>query len=52
MKFFVDTANIDDIRDLASTGLVDGVTTTPSLIKTSGKDFIPLILATVKEAPF
>ncbi len=43
MKFFVDTADIDDIKDLASTGLLDGVTTNPSLIKKSGKDFIPLI---------
>lgn len=43
MKFFVDTANIDDIRDLAETGLLDGVTTNPSLIMKSGKDFIPLM---------
>ncbi len=43
MKFFVDTADLDDIRDLASTGLVDGVTTNPSLIAKSGKEFIPLI---------
>lgn len=43
MKFFVDTANIDDIRDLESTGLLDGVTTNPSLIAKSGKQFIPLI---------
>ena len=43
MKFFVDTANIDDIRDLAATGLLDGVTTNPSLVMKSGKDFIPLI---------
>ena len=43
MKFFVDTANIDDIRDLAETGLLDGVTTNPSLIKKSGKEFIPLV---------
>ncbi len=43
MKFFIDTADIDDIRDLASTGLLDGVTTNPSLIKKAGKDFIPLI---------
>lgn len=45
MKFFVDTGDLDDIRDLAATGLVDGVTTNPSLIKASGKDFIPLISA-------
>lgn len=43
MKFFVDTANIDDIRDLAATGLLDGVTTNPSLVAKSGKQFIPLI---------
>lgn len=43
MKFFVDTADINDIRDLASTGLLDGVTTNPSLIAKSGKQFIPLI---------
>ena len=43
MKFFVDTANIDDIRDLASTGLLDGVTTNPSLVMKAGKPFIPLI---------
>ena len=43
MKFFVDTADIDDIRDLASTGLLDGVTTNPSLVAKTGKKFIPLI---------
>lgn len=43
MKFFVDTADINEIRDLAATGLLDGVTTNPSLIMKSGKDFIPLI---------
>lgn len=43
MKFFVDTADINDIRDLASTGLLDGVTTNPSLVAKSGKNFIPLI---------
>ncbi len=43
MKFFVDTADIDEIKDLAATGLLDGVTTNPSLIAKSGKEFIPLI---------
>jgi len=38
MKFFVDTAEIDDIRALNETGLVDGVTTNPSLILKSGRD--------------
>ncbi|MEE4290035.1 MAG: fructose-6-phosphate aldolase [Erythrobacter sp.] len=40
MKFFVDTAEIDDIRELAATGLLDGVTTNPSLIAKSGRDFM------------
>ncbi|VAW20761.1 Transaldolase, partial [hydrothermal vent metagenome] len=31
MKFFVDTAEVDDIRELQATGLLDGVTTNPSL---------------------
>lgn len=43
MKFFVDTADIDEIKDLASTGMIDGVTTNPSLVAKTGKDFIPLI---------
>ena len=43
MKFFVDTADINDIKDLADTGLLDGVTTNPSLIMKAGKPFIPLI---------
>lgn len=43
MKFFVDTADLDEIKDLASTGMLDGVTTNPSLIKKAGKEFIPLI---------
>ncbi|MGF1446069.1 MAG: fructose-6-phosphate aldolase [Pikeienuella sp.] len=37
MKFFVDTADTGEIRDLAATGLVDGVTTNPSLILKSGR---------------
>ena len=40
MKFFADTAEIDDIKDLAATGLLDGVTTNPSLIAKSGRDFM------------
>ncbi|MEE3100825.1 MAG: transaldolase family protein, partial [Pseudomonadota bacterium] len=40
MKFFVDTAETADIRELAATGLVDGVTTNPSLIAKSGRDII------------
>ncbi|MEL7470387.1 MAG: fructose-6-phosphate aldolase [Pseudomonadota bacterium] len=40
MKFFVDTAEIDEITDLAATGMVDGVTTNPSLIMKSGRDIL------------
>ena len=40
MKFFVDTADTADIADLAATGLLDGVTTNPSLIAKAGRDFI------------
>jgi len=43
MKFFVDTADVAEIRDLADTGLLDGVTTNPSLIAKSGRDFIDIL---------
>ena len=43
MKFFVDTADVDDIRDLAATGLLDGVTTNPSLIAKSGRNILEVI---------
>jgi transaldolase len=43
MKFFVDTADTDEIRDLADTGLLDGVTTNPSLIAKSGRDFAEVV---------
>ncbi len=43
MKFFVDTAEIKDIKDLAATGMLDGVTTNPTLIAKSGRDFIEVI---------
>ncbi len=43
MKFFIDTAEIDDIRELALTGLVDGVTTNPSLVAKSGRDFMEVL---------
>ncbi|MGN6496116.1 MAG: fructose-6-phosphate aldolase [Tsuneonella sp.] len=40
MKFFVDTADTAEIEDLNATGLLDGVTTNPSLIAKSGRDFM------------
>jgi transaldolase len=39
MKFFVDTADIAEIKELAATGLLDGVTTNPTLVAKSGRDF-------------
>ncbi len=43
MKFFVDTADTRDIADLAQTGLLDGVTTNPSLIHKSGRKFLEVV---------
>lgn len=43
MKFFADTAEIADIRELAATGLLDGVTTNPSLVHKSGRDFLEVV---------
>ncbi len=43
MKFFVDTADLGEIRDLAATGLLDGVTTNPSLIAKAGGDMFEVI---------
>lgn len=43
MKFFVDTGDINEISKLIETGMVDGVTTNPSLVASSGKDFVSLV---------
>jgi len=43
MKFFVDTADVDEIRDLSQTGLLDGVTTNPSLVAKTGRRFLDVI---------
>ena len=45
MKFFVDTADINEIENLLSTGFIDGVTTNPSLIAKQGKDMKEIIKA-------
>jgi transaldolase len=39
MKFFIDTANVEEIREAASLGVLDGVTTNPSLVAKEGKEF-------------
>jgi transaldolase len=53
MKFFVDTADMKEIRELAATGLLDGVTTNPSLVAKSGRDFKEVIaeICSVVEGP-
>ena len=43
MKFFIDTANVDEIKDVYELGVISGVTTNPSLIAREGKDFICVI---------
>jgi transaldolase len=43
MKFFIDSADITEIRDLAATGLVDGITTNPSLVAKSGRKFLEVV---------
>lgn len=43
MKFFIDTANIEEIKEAASLGILDGVTTNPSLVSKEGKDFRELL---------
>jgi transaldolase len=43
MKFFIDTADLDEIRDLATTGLIDGATTNPSLVAKAGRKFEDII---------
>ncbi len=43
MKFFIDTANIEEIKEASSMGMVDGVTTNPSLIAKEGRDFKEII---------
>jgi transaldolase len=53
MKFFADTADTADIAALAATGLLDGVTTNPSLIAKSGRNFLEVIreIATLVTGP-
>ena len=51
MKFFIDTADLDEIRDIAATGLLDGVTTNPSLIAKTGLSFLDLVGEICKIVP-
>ncbi|HVM23672.1 MAG TPA: fructose-6-phosphate aldolase [Sphingomicrobium sp.] len=53
MKFFADTAEIAEIRELAETGLLDGVTTNPSLVHKAGRNFLDVVreIAEVVKGP-
>jgi transaldolase len=53
MKIFIDSANVDDIREAASLGIVDGVTTNPSLVAKEGRDFQEVIqeICTLVDGP-
>jgi transaldolase len=53
MKFFADTAELSEIRELAATGLLDGVTTNPSLVHKAGRDFLEVLreIAAVVSGP-
>jgi len=53
MKFFVDTADTKEIRDLAATGLLDGVTTNPSLVAKTGRKFAEVVkeICAIVEGP-
>ncbi len=48
MRFFLDTANIEEIRDAANYGLIDGVTTNPSLVAKEGRSFKDILREIVK----
>ena len=51
MKFFVDTADVAEIKELAATGLLDGVTTNPSLVAKAGRDFKTIIAEICEVVP-
>ncbi len=53
MKIFIDTANIQEIREAASLGVLDGVTTNPSLVAKEGRNFVELLkeICTIVDGP-
>ena len=53
MKFFIDTANVEEIRAASDLGIISGVTTNPSLIAREGRDFVEVIreIATIVDGP-
>lgn len=51
MKFYLDTANVDQVAEIASWGILDGVTTNPSLVAKEGKDFKETVLKMCEYVP-
>jgi transaldolase len=51
MKLFLDTANVDQVKEIAAWGILDGVTTNPSLVMKEGKDFKTTILEMCQHVP-
>ena len=53
MKFFIDSADVEEIGELAETGLIDGVTTNPSLVAITGRNFLDVIkeIASIVDGP-
>ena len=53
MEFFLDTADVEEIKEIAAWGILDGVTTNPSLIKKSGRDFKTVVaeIASICDGP-
>ena len=53
MKFFIDTANVDEIREAAAMGVIAGVTTNPSLIAKEGRDYATVLkeITTIVDGP-
>lgn len=51
MKFFIDTANIDEIKEANSLKILDGVTTNPTLISKTGKPFMDVVKEILEEVP-
>jgi transaldolase len=51
MKIFLDTANIDEIKEAVAYGVIDGATTNPSLIAKEGKEFLPLVKEILELVP-
>jgi transaldolase len=53
MKFFIDTANVDEVREAADMGVICGVTTNPSLIAKEGRDYATVLkeIAAIVDGP-